>query len=416
MDPVTRKSVTMGGDGLRISCRTIAATAWLVAGPQAGAHAADVAAWGSSIAALAHPLPANVTIRQFARPSVGGSRVRVTFSNATGTAPLSVSDARLALAGAEPGSIDVTTDHAVAFGGRASVTIPLGSSLTSDPVDMSLRPLARVAVSATFASKGNAQVGHFLASETNVLGPPGHASDAVIPGSLATPSGYYLDGISVTTEDPAATAIVCLGDSITDGQGSSPDAERRYPDILAERLLAAGGRVGVVDAGISGNRLVSEDGDPGVGATGSTRLDRDALSRPGVRWVILLEGINDILHAPDGVDVAADLIAGYRQVVARAHVAGVSVYGGTLTPFGRESLPSSFASREAMRMRVNAWIRTSGVFDGVIDFDVALRDPGAPDRMLPALDSGDHLHPSDAGYAAMARAVPITEFHGSRGP
>ncbi len=203
-------------------------------------------------------------------------------------------------------------------------------------------------------------------------------------------------------------AVACLGDSITDGVYSTTDAEHRWPDRLAERLLVAThGRVGAIDAGISGNGVLQGSTPSVTGPSALARLPRDVLSRPGVHWLILFEGINDIIYSPDGSDTAAELIAAYGQVIAQAHEAGLKVFGATLTPYAGSGPAYWSAAKEASRQRVNVWIRTAGAYDGVFDFDATVRDPGDPIRLRAAYDGGDHLHLSDAGYAAVADAIPL---------
>ena len=372
------------------------------------AAAQAVASWESSVAALKAPVVSGQTVRQFARISVGGAQLRLRFSNETGTEPLLVADAHVALPGSAPGSVDPSTDHLVLFSGGRTVAVPPGAAALSDPVDMPVQPLTRLAVSALFHSASRVQVGHLLASETNYLAPGDHAAEATMAGATATPSGFYLGGIAAVIGSLPGGAVACLGDSITDGLSSTVDRERRYPDRLAERLLAAShGRVGALDAGITGNGLLTGMPASVGGQSALARLPRDVLSRPGVHWLILFEGINDIIYPPDDGDTAAELIAAYGQVIAQAHEAGVKAFGATLTPFAGAGPTYFSAAKEAVRQKVNAWIRTSGAFDAVFDFDAAVRLPGEPARLRPAFDGGDHLHLNDAGYAALADAVPL---------
>lgn len=367
-----------------------------------------VASWEASIATLRGMDASGRTVRQFARVTVGGTRIRLRFSNETGTAPLVVSDAHVALPGAAPGSVDPSTDHLALFAGGRSVVVAPGTAAMSDAVDMPVQPLTRLAVSAFSRSASRFQVGHLVASETNYLAPGDQAAEATMAGAAPTAAGFFLSGIATVTDNMPGGAVACLGDSITDGIYSTSDAERRYPDRLAERLLAAThGRVGAIDAGIAGNGLLEGDALSVGGQTALVRLSRDVLTRPGVRWLILFEGINDIIFPPDYGDTAAELIAAYGQVIAQAHAAGVKVYGATLTPFAGSGPAYYSPAKEILRQRVNAWIRTSGAFDAVFDFDAVVRTPTAVPQLRAAYDGGDHLHLSDAGYAAIADAIPI---------
>ena len=378
------------------------------------ASAQSVATWESVIANLKTPNVSGQTVRQFARISVGGAQFRLRISNETGTAPLVVSDAHVALPGLAPGSIDAASDHAVTFGGGTATTVAPGAGVISDPVDMPVQPLTRLAVSAFFRSASPIQVGHLLASETNYVAPGDHAAEAVLAGATPTGSGFYLAGISTVLGNLPGGAVACLGDSITDGEDSTADREHRWPDRLAERLLAAThGRVGAIDAGLVGNSVLGGAPFTPTGPSAVARLQRDVLGRPGVHWLIVFEGINDIIYPPDAGDTAAELIAAYGQLIAQAHEAGVKVFGATLTPWAGSGPAYYSAAKEAVRQRVNAWIRTSGAYDAVFDFDAVVRDPGVPLRLRPAYD-GDHLHLNDAGYAAVADAIPLGTILGGR--
>lgn len=392
-------------------------------GAQAGG-ASWVGAWAMAPQAVAqHPAapgydraPAvfNATVRQIIVPTLPGPALRLRLSNRFGTQDVRIDKVTVAMV-RRGAAIDPATLRTVLFDGQASLRIPAGGSRVSDAVDLPVQAGKALAVSLAVHGNVTPQTWHKLASQVNFISAAGdHADDAGGAAFTRRVTSYlWLDGMQVRT--PAAehaAAVVAIGDSITDGMRSSLNADRRWPDVLARRLREAGIRnLAVLNAGISGNRLLHDS--PCYGISLEQRFARDALDQPGVRAVIVLAGINDINfgfvapHAGLDCDVphvkvsAADLIAGYRALIAQAHARGVVIVGGTITP---ANLPPG---RETVRRAVNAWIRHSHAFDGVIDFDAALRDPAQPSRLLPRFDSGDHVHPSDAGYAAMAAAVPL---------
>jgi lysophospholipase L1-like esterase len=372
-----------------------------------------VATWG---AAMDSPGPrlSDQTVRQVVRVSVGGSAVRVRLSNLFGAGPVTLGPARVALR-AEGSATVPGSDRVVAFEGRGTVTIPKGGSVLSDPVAMDVKPLQELAISLyvpAAATPGPSTL-HNAGLATAYLTESGDATAAArFPGTEVHGSRFFLSDVEVG--GPAERhAVVAFGDSITDGVGAKPDTYERWPDYLAARLqkdpaLAA---VAVVNSGIGGNRVLNDN----FGPSAQKRFDRDALDKPGVRWIVLLEGINDIGGSgqPEtpADDVSAEqIIDGMKQLVARAHAKGVKIYGATLTPFGGAGWPYHSSRNEKKREAVNAWIRNGGAFDGVADFDKAIRDPARPDRMLQAYDSGDHLHPNGAGYEAMANAVDLAWF------
>ncbi len=356
---------------------------------------------------------ANQTVRQILPVSLGGTTVRVRLSNEFGRTPLRVGEVRLAqqLAGAStvPGS-----DRPVTFGGRTSVTIPAGAPMLSDPIEFPLAPLSNAVLSLYLPDTVAASTFHSLGVQTTYVSSPGNFTAAVTPPVAATTtSWFFTSGLAVLT-DKRAGAVVAVGDSITDGFAATVDANRRWPNRLAARLQARADlrHVAVVNHGISGNRTLHDF----IGPNALARFDRDLAGSPGARWVILLEGINNI-GIPGAFGLAAeqvsaeDIINGHRQIIARARERGLKIFGATLTPFEGTLFPGYFTpAGEAKRQAVNAWIRTSGEFDGVIDFDKALRDPANPARMLAAYDSGDRLHPNDAGYQAMADAIDLRLF------
>jgi lysophospholipase L1-like esterase len=353
------------------------------------------------------------TIRQIVRISAGGDWFLLRLTNEFTEAPILIGDVHAAVSaanGATSSAIVPGTDHAVTFGGNASITLAPNVPALSDPIEIPGVPaLTSLAISIYVASSTQPATVHTRGMQTAYIAPGDSTGATDLPGAVTTQSRYLLSGVAVADAGQGAT-IVTLGDSITDGYNSTVDADRRWPDVLAERLRSRSlGNHAVANEGISGNRLRLE----GIGPSAQSRFDRDVLSRPGVRYVTVLEGINDIgfpIAFPNSgpAPTAADIIEVYRELIARAHQYGVMIYGGTLTPFQGAGYYS--ATGEATREAVNNWIRTSGEFDDVVDFDAAVRDPANPLQILPDYDSGDHLHPSDAGYAAMARSVNLELF------
>lgn len=347
------------------------------------------------------------TIRNLVRTSLGGPRLRVKLSNAFGTAPVLFAHTTVGLQRL-PGSAAVTagTLRDVTFGGHRAVTIPAGAELYSDPVDLPLAGAADLFVSTFTPDPSGPVTYHSLGMTTSYYATDGtdHTGDLAAAGLPSTTQAWhYVTEVDVEPAVAAAGAVVTLGDSITDGFASTADADRRWPDRLAARLRASHGPAsgfGVLNAGISGNRVLLD----GAGVRATARLDRDVLRRAGARTLIVLEGINDIQQEPHQLD-PNQIIAGLREIADRAHTAGLRVLGGTITPF--EGWGTYDAGEEAARQGVNDWIRGSGVFDAVVDFDAAVRDPADPHRMLPRYDSGDHLHPGDAGYQAMADTIDL---------
>jgi lysophospholipase L1-like esterase len=377
-----------------------------------------VGAWTASPApaAMLSLSVANRTIRQIVRPSLGGRRLRVRLANTFGREALRI-DA-VAVATVRDGAV-VGTSRRVAFGGAPSVTIPSGERVVSDPVRLRVRTGDDVVVSFFIAGIAGPLTWHRFASATTYVSFPGdHTGAASLDAfPFRTTSFFVLDGVEVSAPR-AVHAIVALGDSITDGVGSTVDANRRYPDFLAGRLRAAGRRVAVLDAGIGGNRVLTDTGAAGVKTL--DRFDRDVLEQPGVRTVVMLEGINDIGFAEVPLDVCSfcvdvspdEIAAGYEQLIARAHDRGLRILGGTLLPFADAFDYSAHA--EAKRQAVNDFIRHRSSFDGIVDFDAVMGDPGDPLRLRPEYDSGDHLHPGDAGYEAMAAAIELRCLHPGR--
>ncbi|MDZ7867582.1 SGNH/GDSL hydrolase family protein [Acidovorax sp.] len=356
------------------------------------------------------------TIRQVARLSVGGAQLRVVFSNEGSTVPLHIGAARVARHAR--GSATVPgTDRPLLFGGQAATVVPPGARWVSDPVDLPLPALAEVAVSLYLPRPSQPAGFHFDARQTAYVASGDHTAALQLPAaSTEWSTRVYMSGLVVQTPAPAA-AVVVLGDSITDGNGATPGANARWPDALAERLAGQG--VGVLNAGISGGRLLKG----GMGRAGLTRAAQDVFAQPGVRALIVLLGTNDIgwpggPFAPEERAVRADeLVQGYRQLIAMARTHNVRVVGGTIPPFGDALAGTPLAGhyspeKDAVRQAVNRWIREAGAFDAVVDFDALLRDPARPSHLRAAMDSGDHLHPGDAGYRAMAHAVDLDALLG----
>jgi lysophospholipase L1-like esterase len=345
------------------------------------------------------------TVRMILRPHLEGDQVRVRFSNAYGDRAVVFGAASIAVGSQEAATVPAT-QRTLTFNGKRYVRLEAGESLLSDPVAFAVSRNQNLAVSLYVKGESGPVTWHRLAKQTSYISEEGnfttdHRSD---PFVRRTEAWYWITGLDVKTSGEVV-GVVCLGDSITDGAGSTPDANARYPDVLSDRLQAQKVVAGVMNAGISGNKILRDD--PVYGPRALDRFQRDVLEQPGVTHVIILEGINDIGHPPGERDPAA-IISGLRQMIAQARDHGLKVYGGTLTPFGG----ANFYSEEgnAVRLQVNEWIRTSGEFDGVIDFDAALRDPQHPNILREEYDSGDHLHPSDAGYRRMAEEVDLTLF------
>jgi lysophospholipase L1-like esterase len=354
----------------------------------------------------------DATLRQTLRLSLGGDRLRITLSNAFGRTPLHLVAVHVARA-VTPGraGIDPATDRTVTFGGRGEVIIPAGAIYISDPVALKVPARADLAISIRFDGPPAGVTGHPGSRTTSYLVPGDHVGDADFAAdAIKVDHWYQIAAVEVETAKPAVI-VAALGDSITDGRGSTTNGNDRWTDALSERLLAAGRRIGVINLGIGGNRLLND----GLGPNVLARLDRDVLVQNGVRVLIVLEGVNDLgtltQQAPVGPAEHAALvdrmIDSYRQIVVRAHQHGIKVIGATITPYGGTDVYHPDAANEADRQAVNAWIRAPGNFDGVADFDAALRDPDRPDRLKPVYDCGDRLHPSPAGFKAMAAAVPL---------
>jgi lysophospholipase L1-like esterase len=360
------------------------------------------------------------TLRLIVRTSAGGQQVRVRLSNLFGTEPLAIGAAHIARR-ATGARIVARTDRVLTFGGQPSIMVPKGGEVISDAVALDVAPLSDLAVSVFLPVATPELTTHVTALQTNYVSRPGDHTAAVAFDTARTLTRWpFLAAVEVSGTARSA-AIVAFGDSITDGANSSVDANRRWPDLLAARLQQQPDlrHLSVLNQGIIGNRILHPS-EPQFGnlfgASGLVRFDRDVLGHSGARFLIVLLGINDIGHpgsaAPVHEEVSAENIAGgYRQFIERARAKGLRVFGGTLLPFEHTTIDGFYSpEKEAQRQAVNQWIRTSGAFDAVIDFDKAVRDPARPTRMLPAYDSGDHLHPNDAGMKVMADAIPLELF------
>ena len=372
-------------------------------------------AWSAAADQEGPAVPAK-TLRQIVRPSIGGSSVRLRLSNLFGTGPVTIGPVRVAKDAGES-AIQPGTDRAVTFGGKPTVVIAQGADVLSDPVAFPVAALEQLAISMYVVDSSKASTLHGVGMQTAYIANGDVTAAMKLAGSETDTSRYFLTDVEVAAAADART-IVVLGDSITDGVGSARDGNRRWPDALAERLQAdpALASIAVVNAGIAGNRLLNDASEPFVGPSMLSRFERDALSKPGVRWILSLTGSNDI-SAADMLDTQRDkvsakqIIAGMQQLIARAHAAGIKVYGATLLPNAGVQKPFvRTPEAQAKRKEVNAWIRNSGAFDAVVDFERLMGDSARPDHLAPAYDSGDHLHPNDAGYKAMAGAIDLRVF------
>jgi lysophospholipase L1-like esterase len=384
--------------------------------PAASAASPDhwVGTWAAAPVAQANPDAkigsADTTFREIVHVSIGGPAIRVILTNELGHDSLTVGAAGVALS-AGGSAINPSAAGALTFNGRPSVTIPPGALVVSDPVSLKLPPSSDLAVSIFVPAQTISQVTqHSFADQTSYTASGDVTSAATLDAPAEIESWPFLKGIDVKADDKAA-AIVAFGDSITDGAHSTRNANARWPDVLARRLLAdkKTSNLGVLNEGIGGNRILHD----GYGPNALARFDRDVLAQAGVKYLIILESINDIGHAQDpkrpyDVVSADDLIAGLSQLAARAHTHGIKVFGATLTPYVGAGYSSP--AGEAMRQAINQWIRTTSQLDGVVDFDKATRDPANPAVFLPANDSGDKLHPGDAGYKAMGDSIDLKLF------
>lgn len=357
------------------------------------------------------PIPVisnNQTVRMMVHTSIPGEEIRIELANAFGKGAVTIGDAHVAIR-TSGSSIDSNSDRQLTFSGRKSVDIRPGQVILSDPVDLGLKPMSDLAVSLYIVKAQGAPTNHTPGLHTAYVSTGDTTAAASMPSPATDTSYVWLRSVDVVA--PADSfAISCLGDSITDGFRTTVDANMAWPTLLAKRFSERqqGPRIVVLNAGISGNQVLRD----GAGVSALARFDRDVASEPGVRWVVLLEGINDInLHGQitgPGALTADDLIAGYKQLIARAHMDHLKIMGATLT--AEEGVWLAGPVGEATRQKVNAWIRNSGEFDAVVDFDAVERDPAHPKRMRPEFDSGDHIHPNDVGNQAMADAFVLSTF------
>jgi len=396
----------------------------------AGAH--WVSAWGTSVHVPLHfpgmpgePPLADKTLRMVVRPTISGSKLRIRFSNEFGTSALSIGAAHIALTD-EGANIQPKTDQALTFGGKPSVSIPPGAPMVSDSVELSVKAFSEISVSIYLPADAPVLTWHSPGQRESYLAGPGDlTAKPELPGAERKTAWYFLSSVEVWA--PASTtAVLALGDSITQGTSMKPnELYTDWPDQLARRLAGQGGsEIAVVNEGIGGNRVLHD----AAGVSALARFDRDVLGQPGVTTLVLMEGINDIgfprirfaefknLPAPRENPFASqkvsaeEIIDGLKQIIERARAHGMRVFGATLTPF--DGTNSYDAEGEVIRLEVNKWIRATDAYDGIFDFDALLRDPAHPSRLQEAYDSGDHIHPSPAGYRAMADSIPLSRLRG----
>jgi lysophospholipase L1-like esterase len=395
---------------------------------QSGAPQAQrwVASWGASqqVPEPQNELPPDdlrdATLRQIVHLSVGGSAVRVHVTNSFGTEALQFTSVHIARPlSSSSAAIDPVSDRSLTFAGQPAVTVPPGAEFVSDPVDYSVTPLSDLAVTFHLDLPPARETGHPGSRATSYYVHGDAVSAATLGDARHVDHWYQLSEIDVEADPKAASgaaSVVALGDSITDGHGATTNGNDRWTDVLAARLQSspATRNLGVSNQGIGGNHLLTD----GLGPNALARFDRDVLAPAAVRWVIVFEGVNDLgglsrngeVPSPQHAALVERVIAAYGQIILRAHAHGLRVYGATITPYGGSSYYHPGPMSEADRQQVNRWIRARGHFDAVIDFDSVARDPEHPDRLLPAYDCGDHLHPSPAGYKAMGNVIALELF------
>ncbi len=420
-----RESVGSGALCLKVRRRCVTGMRWIVTvlcilPKPSSAESPErwITTWGSSQlrADVAADLPKQsfdgATLRETVRISIGGSKLRLRLSNAFGDGPLVLRSVFVASSGTgKDGAIDAHSQVQIRFNGSTTTVIPAGAEYLSDAVPVQVPPLSDLTVTMLIERAPNSITTHAAARATSFLVSGNH----VLEGKFSSPESfthwYFLAGVEVQSISNVAS-VIAFGDSITDGHGAATDANERWPDVLATRLSQA--HVGVVNRGIGGNRVLQD----GLGPNALARFDRDVLATSGGRYVIVLEGINDLggldrteTHASETHEALVKALEGaFVQIVARAHSRGLTVFGGTLTPYVGSDYYHPSSQSEADRNALNQWIRTSGVFDAVIDFDKTMRDPAHPDRLDPEVDSGDHLHPNSVGYKRMGELIPLSFF------
>jgi len=383
------------------------------------AAGAWISSWTASPQAPGRTVPAsftNRTVRQIVHLSIGGNKVRLRLSNELGSRPVLIGAASVALAG-KGAEIVAGSVRPLTFGGVKSIVIPPGAPALSDPVELAVAPLSDLAVSLYLPAQTDLGTMHQTGLATTYVSAAGDfTSGTPFPTEDKFLNRFFLTGVMVEAAAPTR-AIAVFGDSISDGTRSTVDANARWPDVLARRLSEVGMTVAVLNQGISGNRVLTD----GAGPSGLARFERDVLSEPGVSHVVIFEGINDIgwpgtaIEPGATVRSAEEIVAGYRQLIERAHVRALKVIGVPLTPFenalaGTPNQGYFTPDKEAKRLAVNRWIRSGGAFDAIIDFESVLADPAHPSALAAAFDSGDHLHPNDAGYKAMGTSVDLKLF------
>ena len=381
-----------------------------------------VASWGASqqVPEPQNELPSddlrNATVRQIVHLSVGGSAVRVHVTNVFGTEALQFTSVHIARPlSSSSAAIDPATDHPLTFAGQPAVTVPPGAEFVSDPVDYPVRPLSDLAITFHLDLPPSKETVHPGSRATSYYEHGDAVSAATLADARHVDHWYQLSEVDVEAA-PGAASVVALGDSITDGHGATTNGNDRWTDVLAARLQSspATRNLGVSNQGIGGNHLLSD----GLGPNALARFDRDVLAPAAVRWVIVFEGVNDLGGLARNGEVPSSqhaalverVLAAYGQMILRAHAHGLRIYGATITPYSGSSYYHPGPLEEADRQQVNGWIRARSHFDAVIDFDAVVRDPQHTDRLLPAFDCGDHLHPSPAGYKAMGNAIAFKLF------
>lgn len=429
---LNRNAMTRARKFLAIPCFAVAvivvaSCTWVEADSQSASKTRVwVASWGSSQQV---PEPQNAippddlrdaTVRQTFHLSVGGPALRVHISNAFGTEPLHITSVHIArpLSPSSP-AIDATTDHPLTFAGTDDVTIPPGAEFISDPLEFPVAPLSDLTVTFHLASPPDTETGHPGSRSTSYYVHGDFVSAANLTEAKHVDHWYQISEIDVVPDSKAKVppaAVVALGDSITDGHGATTNGNDRWTDVLAQRLQASPKthNIGVSNQGIGGNHLLTD----GLGPNALARSDRDVLAPAGVQWIIVLEGVNDLgglartgeVPPAEHAALVQRVIAAYQQLIARAHAHGLRVYGATITPYVGSAYYHPGPLSESDRQAVNQWIRASGHFDAVIDFDAVVRDPQHPDQLLPTFDCGDHLHPSPAGYKAMGESISLKLF------